>query len=204
MRRRWKTMLLVGIAALLVASLSGVALAAGPPWKTGDASGTDPVQTRGSESGLCTATNAAPLSDYEKQALLFMREEEKLARDVYTTLYAKWGVVEFDNIAESESRHMASVARLLDRYGLADPVAVDSPGVFANDELQAAYDQLVAQGSKSLEDALQVGVSIEELDIADLEELIAQADHPDISRVMQNLLRGSQNHLTAFTSLLDD
>ncbi len=149
-----------------------------------------------------TSVSTTVLSELEEQALLFNREEEKLAGDVYETLYNKWGVAEFSTIATSESRHMASVARLLERYGLEDPVGTHPAGQFANEELQSAYDQLVSEGSVSVQDAYQVGVSVEKLDIADLERLIGQTTHSDISRVMQNLLRGSQNHLAAFSSLL--
>ena len=155
-----------------------------------------------SQPGTAT-TILIPLSDVEKSALLFMREEEKLARDVYTTLYAKWGVPVFSTIATSESRHMASIKTLLDRYGLTDPVAVDTlPGVFVNSELQAAYTQLVAQGNRSLEEALKAGVTIETLDIEDLQALIAVSAHNDATQVAQNLLRGSQNHRAAFTRIL--
>lgn len=134
--------------------------------------------------------------------LVFLREEEKLARDVYTALYAEWKISAFCNIAISESRHMASVKTLLDRYELMDPSAVDEPGVFANTELQTLYDQLVTQGSQSLQEALKVGVSIETLDIGDLEELISVSTRADVKNVAQNLLRGSQNHLAAFSRLL--
>lgn len=37
--------------------------------------------------------------------LLYMREEEKLARDVYITLYEKWGIPVFNNISNRESDH---------------------------------------------------------------------------------------------------
>ena len=205
MRKRWKTVVFAGIAVILVASVSGVALAGGPQWKSADGAGVGPAQTRGLRSGSgAAATAVGALSDYEKQALLYIREEEKLARDVYTALYAEWGITEFSTIAASESRHMASVKRLLDRYDLPDPVAVDTPGVFANDELQTAYERLVAQGTLSVAEAFRVGVTIEQLDIADLQELIDQTSRTDIGRVMQNLLRGSQNHLAAFTALLTD
>ncbi len=196
--------MLAGIAVILMVSVSGVALAAGPPWKTTDGAGAGTAQTCGPRSTSdAAATAVGTLSDYEEQALVYVREEEKLARDVYTALYAKWGIAQFNTIASSESRHMAGVKRLLDRYGLTDPVAIDTPGLFVNEELQAAYDRLVAQGSRSVEEAFRVGVAIEQLDIADLQELIDRTNRPDISRVMQNLLRGSRNHLAAFTTLAD-
>ncbi len=108
----------------------------------------------------------------------------------------------FNNIASSESRHMASVETLLDRYALTDPVSDDTAGVFAGFELRALHTQLVAQGNQSLKEALKAGVTIETLDIEDLEAVLAISTHSDIAQVAQNLLRGSQNHLAAFTRLL--
>ena len=142
------------------------------------------------------------LSADEIAGLQFMREEEKLARDVYLTLYQKWGVTTFNNIASSEATHMASIKTLLDRYGIADPAAGQPIGVFTNPELQALYNQLIAQGSQSLAAALQVGVTIEQVDIRDLQTRLASTTHSDIKSVYNNLLRGSTNHLRAFTNQL--
>lgn len=157
------------------------------------------TQISDSEVGAQAALSDLTVDDQ----LIFLREEEKLARDVYLFLYDKWGIAEFNTIAGSEVRHMDSVKNLLDRYGLEDPAGSDVPGVFVDAELQAAYDDLVAKGSESARDAIQVGITIEELDIEDLQVLLASTDANDISRVAENLLRGSQNHLASFTSLLD-
>ncbi len=143
------------------------------------------------------------LSDAEVASLLYMREEEKLARDVYLTLGEQWDVQIFQNIAQSEQMHMDAVKDLLDRYGLEDPAAGKDIGEFTDPELQALYDQLVAQGSQSLADALKVGGAIEEIDILDLEERIAETDNVDIKTVYENLMRGSRNHLRAFASTLE-
>ena len=157
-----------------------------------------------SGSGVTTSvtTAAVSLSNEEKAALLFLREEEKLARDVYTALSATWNARVFGNISASESRHMASVKTLLDRYGLTDPVGANAPGVFSDPALQALYTQLVAQGSQSLQDAYEVGVAIETLDIEDLQELLAMPALPgDVATVAKNLLAGSENHLASFSRL---
>ncbi len=142
------------------------------------------------------------LSEDEGAALLFMREEEKLAHDVYVTLYDQWGLRVFRNIAASEQKHTDAVAALLDAYGLEDPTVGNAVGEFTNPALQALYDDLVAQGSVSAAEALKVGVTIEELDIADLEQRIAETDNADIQLVYRNLLAGSANHLRAFSSTL--
>ena len=132
-----------------------------------------------------------------------LSEEEKLARDVYLTLYEQWGIRIFQNIAGAEETHMSAVADLLERYGLPDPAADTAVGVFTNPELQALYDQLIEDGSQSLADALRVGALVEEVDIIDLETYIAQTDNEDVLLVYQNLLKGSYNHLRAFTSTLE-
>ena len=113
-------------------------------------------------------TNAAPLSATEAAAVTYMREEEKLARDVYTTLAATSGNPVFTRIAASEQRHMDALGRLITRYGLTDPAKNEAAGAFQNAELQRLYDELVAKGSASPAAAIEVGRSIEQLDIADL------------------------------------
>jgi hypothetical protein len=142
------------------------------------------------------------LSDAEAQGILYMREEEKVARDVYTTLYEVWGLTVFQNIARSEQVHMDAIKTLIDRYELADPVAGASVGEFANADLQDLYNELAARGSSSLTEALAVGALIEELDITDLQQRILDATHEDVAQVYENLLNGSRNHLRAFVSAL--
>ncbi len=142
------------------------------------------------------------LSQDEKDGLLYMREEEKLARDVYSTLYDKWQLPVFTNIAQSEQTHTESVRNLLDKYELTDPVTDDSIGVFVNSDLQALYNNLVAEGSQSVEAALRVGATIEDLDIKDLQDRLARTDNEDIALVYNNLERGSRNHLRSFVKQL--
>ena len=144
--------------------------------------------------------NVGILTPAEEAGLLFMREEEKLARDVYLVLLDKWGLRVFENIAASEQRHMDAVLYLLGKYGLDDPVL--APGFFQNTDLQDLYDDLVAKGEKSIVDAIDVGILIEETDIEDIEDLIGQTDKKDIIQVYTNLLDGSYSHLEAFKSHL--
>jgi hypothetical protein len=174
-----------------------------PDFGNGNGNAGTGVGQTGNGNGTGTSVLDIPASDLspeETAALLFMREEEKLARDVYNTLYEVWGQPTFTNIAASEQAHMDEVKLLLDRYNLADP-ALD-PGSFTDLNLQSLYDQLVAQGSISLTDALKVGAAIEEIDILDLQERLAQTDNADLQQVFNNLMMGSYNHLNAFTSVL--
>lgn len=127
-----------------------------------------------------------------------MREEEKLARDVYQYLYTKWQMPIFNNIAQSEQVHTDAVKNLLERYNINDPVKDDSAGVFTSTEMQDLYNKLTSIGTKSSSDALKVGATIEDLDIKDLTKFLKSTDNEDIKTVYQNLMKGSRNHLRAF------
>ena len=144
------------------------------------------------------------LSSTEADTLAFMREEEKMARDVYLTLYNQWQLPVFSNIAKAEQQHTDRIKALLQTYGVADPVTDNTVGVFVNPLLAGLYAQLVTQGQASVLDALRVGILIEETDIADLQKAISETTHPDIAMVYNNLMRGSQNHLSAFTGLAEN
>ncbi len=139
----------------------------------------------------------------EMDGLVFMREEEKLARDVYLTLYENWGKRVFINISGSEQKHTDAIKYLLDKYEIPDPVEKDSLGVFKNEILQDLFNTLIEQGSVSLVEALKVGALIEEIDILDIQkELDEHVDNEDITVVYNNLLKGSRNHLRAFVKNL--
>ena len=164
-----------------------------------DSAGLDAAATR----AVISQFPLGVLTDAEASGLLYMREEEKLARDVYLTLFEQWDFQAFANIARSEQTHTDAVQRLLERYDLPDPADAQDVGEFTNADLQALYDQLIAQGSQSLPAALQVAAAIEEIDILDLQEYIGLTDKGDILQVYHSLLSGSENHLRAFVSALE-
>ena len=139
------------------------------------------------------------LSQDEMDGLFFMREEEKLAHDVYVALFGMWDRQVFDNISASELTHTEAVLVLLDKYELGDPAASSGAGEFVNTDLQALYAAFVETGEGSMLDALRVGAAIEEVDIIDLQnQLDTSVDNQDIELVYQNLMKGSRNHLRAF------
>lgn len=138
------------------------------------------------------------LTEAEKNWLVFMREEEKLARDVYTTLGDKWGMKIFSNIASSEQTHTDAVKNLLTKYKVGDPVKDDTVGIFTSPIIQKLYDELIQEGSRSTLSALEVGATIEDLDINDLDKAMLETLNSDILQVYKNLQKGSRNHMRAF------
>jgi hypothetical protein len=143
------------------------------------------------------------LSEKEISGLQFMREEEKLARDVYLTLYDKWELLPFKNISKSEQVHMDAILNLLNKYQLDDPAEGNEIGEFTNEELQKLYNELIVQGAESAVEALKVGAFIEEVDIIDIQRLLDEDfESEDIEFVMTNLKRGSGYHLRAFVGNL--
>jgi hypothetical protein len=164
---------------------------------------------RGGKGGMqgaakaCKVLSQETLSDAEIDTLMYMREEEKMARDLYIRFNEVYGttVRVFGNISLSEQKHMDAVKGLLDAYDLEDPVQSDAVGVFANTELRSQFNTLLAQGN-TLKGALEVGVIVEEQDLVDLAEGMDETDEPCIDRVYSNLLKGSTNHLAAFSRVL--
>jgi len=152
--------------------------------------------------GVCPSiTSGIPISAEEIASLNFMREEEKLARDVYQTMADQWQMQIFANIASSEQAHMDQMKCLLDGYGLADS-ATNEVGVFNNEELQNLYQDLISRGTVSLNEALRVGALVEEVDIKDLDVTLNTTQIPEIRLVYENLRSGSENHLQAFVGTL--
>jgi hypothetical protein len=144
----------------------------------------------------------AELTDDEIASLLFMREEEKLAHDVYIAFHEMWRLPVFENIARSEQSHINSLLRLMEKYGLSDPAQANPPAVFNDAALQTMYNDLVSQGSQSLLDALYAAAAIEEIDILDLQADLTLTDKADIQTIYQNLIAGSENHLHAFAQMI--
>jgi hypothetical protein len=141
--------------------------------------------------------NQLPYEDSELEILLHMKEEEKLARDVYTTLYGKWKVPIFSNISNAESTHMEAVIFLLKNYG-EEYIKVNDPGSFSDPKFRELYEQLTSKGSESLEEAYRAGALIEEMDIKDLSDHLKVVTNENIKMVFENLRKGSRNHLRAF------
>jgi len=143
------------------------------------------------------------LTGDEIEGILYLREEEKLARDVYQYLYEIFPLRPFLNISKSEQAHMDAIKYLIDTYELEDPVGDNAAGIFQNKELQQLYDDLIQMGSTSREEALKVGALIEEVDIIDLRtELENHAENEDVIRVFENLCEASERHLKAFVGVL--
>ena len=149
------------------------------------------------EESQDTAAAEAPSQSID-QMLVYLAEEEKLAHDVYAVLGDMWGDQIFTNIQRSEVSHQDQVSALLKTYSISDPRSSEL-GVFTNPELQALFDQLIAQGSQSVTEAYNVGVLIEQTDIADLQESIAATSDPVILTTLNRLLGASENHLKAFS-----
>jgi hypothetical protein len=161
----------------------------------------------------------------EETHLIYMRQEEKLARDVYLTLGTKYPeLAVFANIAVSEQQHTDAMLDKLEQFEVPDPVTDDTVGVFTGVEFgpyfTATYLKLVAMGNTSSLNALYVGALIEELDMHDIVEcpvIIVETDngigegecgmeYTEVRALVQsfgNLLDGSKNHLRAFVGNIE-
>lgn len=154
------------------------------------------IQSKQSDAQIATAQ---PKSTEEQ--LLYLIEEEKLAHDVYSVMYDKYGANVFGNILNSESTHQGRVLTLLQARNIADP-RLPKVGDFKNQELQALYNALVAQGNQNATEAYKVGVAIEEKDIKDISVQLSTATEQDVITALEALRSGSESHLRAFNRQL--
>ncbi len=138
------------------------------------------------------------LSKSDQDALLFMLEEEKLARDTYIYLDNLWAINQFSNIKNSEQTHMNTIISLLEENKI--DYTILPTGEFENQDLQNYYNQFIAEGSVNSVNALKIGATIEDLDIVDLEEYIKATSNTSIISVFESLQCGSKNHLNSFMS----
>lgn len=184
---------LLGVSGALVLALAGGSVAAlalnGPA-------------SPGSQARVAATTTR--VSPTVAKDLAFLREEERVARDLYAALSDEYdGARPFSMITLSEQRHYDMVGVLLDRYGVKDPSAGRGPGSYADPMLQQLYDSLLARGKQSLVDAYGVAVAVETRDIADLERTIAETKRADIKTVLDRLRTASQQHLRAYSAAAD-
>lgn len=144
-------------------------------------------------SGVTAAQGT--LTEQQKTTLVAMAQDEKLALDLYTAFAAKYGAVVFNRIAAAETRHLTAVRTLLTRYGIADPTADRPAGQFGDPAVQATYDKLVARGGTDQTAALEVAMTVEQSDVADLDKALSGLTAPDVQQVYTHLRAASQHHL---------
>lgn len=146
-------------------------------------------------------TIASSLTATDVSTLLYMIEEEKMARDIYDTLFEQTGLTAFDKISNSEQKHYDSLLSTALKLGVDTSALSTEVGVFSNDTIQSLYDQLILQATISTDDAIAVGITIEQTDIADLQATIETTDIILLGQVYSNLLNGTKHHLTAFENI---
>lgn len=149
-----------------------------------------------------SCTKAQKISSAEKDNLVFMIEEEKMARDVYRQLYLQTNIQAFQNIAYAEQRHMDRIAGLLESTNIENPVTNMQEGKFKNTAIRDLYQKLIDQASVSEIEALKTAAWVEEKDIQDLRKAIDASINKQNIQTYQRLEQASQKHLNAFVGHL--
>ena len=164
MRTIHQAFLAGGMAVLLGAGLAGTAAAA-------------------TQNPTTSAAAAVAADNTRALDLAYSRDEERMARDLYTLFGQTYDAAIFDRIAASEQQHFDAVGTLPTTHAVADPATGQPAGTYANTDMQKLYDQWKAQGLTSVQDAYAVGVALEQTDIADLQGILANDPDADVQRV---------------------
>jgi hypothetical protein len=150
-------------------------------------------------TGAVSQTEAV-LDANETADLVYQREAEKLARDIYTASYGLWNEGAFYNTYQAELRHMDTMLKMLIKFGIPDPVVSNGEGEFSDQGLAALYPDLIDRSDDSMLAAFEAGAYIEELEIQSLEAALDRTDEPGLTNAYSNLLAASRNHLRTFVS----
>jgi hypothetical protein len=199
-----KNLIFIGVVSILMLTIITTVISCDKKdLLAGDPIGSDDLALRGGpNSDSCFLLNpSASVNEAEIEMLKYMREEEKLAHDVYRYFFTLYNVPVFKNISNSEQRHMSRIKCLLDHYEIPDPL-IDEQGKFTNTDLQQLYTTLTEQGKVSVTEAYKIGATIEDLDIKDLDSDLTQTENPAIKDIFERLMCGSRNHMRSFYSLL--
>lgn len=149
---------------------------------------------------LAHAEKAEASNDTADTEMLLLRQidEERMAYRLYTKLgEAHPRMRPFQNIPHAEKRHFNALVE----YTKANyPSSTDGKldGDFHFESTQTLYNKWLAEGKASPQAAAQVGVQLEQLDIADIDEFLTTKPEPTLAQILKNLRRGSENHLAAF------
>ncbi|MDD3034385.1 MAG: DUF2202 domain-containing protein [Bacteroidales bacterium] len=196
----------------LMASAAVVVLATASCTKENPAADTEEIMTSGIQMSVLQVksdgtttfdmtTMSAPfdstadLTASEIEYIYAVREDEKLAGDLYSAFFEMYKIKTFENIAKAEINHMKATERLLEYYGITYPVAGDK-GKFENPVRQALYDSLLQKGSTALE-AFKVMAQYEEYNIVQYKADLAVITNENLKIVIENLEKGSENHFKA-------
>ena len=174
-----------------------------------------------------SAGNVTLTVDFNEEThMVFMREEEKLARDVYITLGDLYpGAIVFSNIDAAEQQHTTTVKNKLAKYNIDDPSTNDEVGAFTGEDygwyFTEKYEALVGRGELGELDALYVGAFIEELDMLDIVQCpkvivdtqkkikdssdcgLNYTNNSDLQSMLESLLEGSRNHLRSYVGNIE-
>ena len=188
-----KTLVTTLSISLTLSVLSEAAPRAGGGGGGGGCMGSCMVETATPKDGR----KAGKITDAQREELLLLHEEEKLARDVYNKLGKEYPLNPFKNIPRSEENHIEATASLLEYHDIPVPKK-GKPGTYDSAELQKLYRKLVKKGAKSEIAALKVGALVEEVDIRDLRQMAEDPPSKVAKKLAEQLEAASYNHLRAF------
>lgn len=134
-----------------------------------------------------------PLTTDEIEFIYAVREDEKLAHNLYIYFVTQYPTArQLANIGNAEINHITTIERVFTYYEIDFPT-LGQPGVFTDENRQAIYTRLTAQGS-TLHEAYQVMAALEEENIVIYSKVASELTNPNLQLIINNLAQSSENH----------
>ncbi len=132
------------------------------------------------------------ITETEAGDLQLLREEEKLARDLFRDWSDRSEL--FGAVAHSKQLHFEIVGALLQRHQVTDRT-LGGEGLYVFPQLQTLHQELLARGGSTELEALAAGAELHERDLVGLEEAAGRSQLEDVRASLAEIQRGARNHL---------
>lgn len=135
--------------------------------------------------------NSNIFTEKEISAITNLIGKEKIAKDVYENFYAQYQNNLFGNIAKRKQKHIDIWKNILAKQN----ITVDENDALA--ETENLKNQLISEGIDEVS-ALKTAVKIEEMNLADIGNLIWTTSKKNIRTDAYGVECGTRNHLFVF------
>lgn len=152
------------------------------------------MMTRANITPVMEATS--PLTADETEFLYAIREDEKIAHDVYAAFSALYPAAKtISKIMTAESSHISAAEAVLDYYEIEYPPLSDT-GIFEDADRQALYNDLITKGTTLIK-AYGTMALMEEETVYAYKSIQNQLTNSNLSLLLSQLIKASSNHLRA-------
>lgn len=144
------------------------------------------------------STTVYTLSATQKQDIIDLYEDSKVSGDAYANFSESWKLRVFHHIGGSKHQHSRGLTKLIEKYELDISAIPTTKGEFSTQERRNSYASLIAEGTISVDRAIDAAIVFETqlLNSAAAKEIGATED---VLTVLSKIKESLTKNIEAFT-----